>query len=116
MEFRKMVMTSLCARLGFPSSSDVKHLPTMREIWVRSLGREDPPEKAMATHSSGNPLLPGKSHGPRSLIVYSPWGHKESDMTERLHFTSLPVQDSKRDADIKNSLLDSVGETKGGMI
>jgi len=30
-------------------------------------------------------LLPGKSHGQRSLIGYSPWGRKESDMTERLH-------------------------------
>ena len=30
----------------------VKHLPTVREIWVRSLGREDPLEKEMATHSS----------------------------------------------------------------
>ena len=26
-------------------------------------------------------LLPGKSHGCRSLVGYSPWGHKESDMT-----------------------------------
>ena len=32
-------------------------------------------------------LLPGKSHGQKSLIGYSPWGCKESDMTERLHFT-----------------------------
>ena len=31
-------------------------------------------------------LLPGKSHGRRSLVGYSPWGHEESDMTERLHF------------------------------
>ena len=31
-------------------------------------------------------LLPGKSHGWKSLVVYSPWGSKESDMTERLHF------------------------------
>ena len=31
-------------------------------------------------------LLPGKSHGQRSLVGYSPWGHKVSDMTERLHF------------------------------
>ena len=36
---------------------------------------------------NGNPLqyyllLPGKSHGQRSLVGYSPWGHKESDMTE----------------------------------
>ena len=30
----------------------VKHLPTMRETWVRSLGWEDPLEKEMATHSS----------------------------------------------------------------
>ena len=31
-------------------------------------------------------LLPGKSHGRRSLVDCTPWGHKESDMTERLHF------------------------------
>ena len=31
-------------------------------------------------------FLPGKSHGQRSLVGYSPWGHKESDTTERLHF------------------------------
>ena len=31
-------------------------------------------------------LLPGKSHGQRSLVGYSPWGHEASDMTERLHF------------------------------
>ena len=34
-------------------------------------------------------FLPGESHGRRSLVGYSPWGHKESDTTERLHFTSL---------------------------
>ena len=31
-------------------------------------------------------LLPGKSHGRRSLVGFSPWGCKESDMTEQLHF------------------------------
>ena len=31
-------------------------------------------------------LLPGKSHGQRSLVGCSPWGREESDMTERLHF------------------------------
>ena len=31
-------------------------------------------------------LLPGESHGRRSLVGYSPWGRKELDMTERLHF------------------------------
>ena len=35
----------------------------------------------------GNPLqdpLPGESHAQRSLVGYSPWGHKDSDRTERL--------------------------------
>ena len=31
-------------------------------------------------------LLPGESHGGRSLLGYSPWDHKESDTTEWLHF------------------------------
>ena len=31
-------------------------------------------------------LLPGKSHGRRSLVGCSPWGCEESDMTEQLHF------------------------------
>ena len=31
-------------------------------------------------------LLPGKSHGRRSLVGCSPWGREESDMTQRLHF------------------------------
>ena len=31
-------------------------------------------------------LLPGKSHGQRSLVGCSPWGREESDKTERLHF------------------------------
>ena len=38
-------MTSLLAQM-------VKHLPTMRETGVQSLGREDPLEKEMTTHSS----------------------------------------------------------------
>ena len=61
----------------------VKRLPTMRESRVQSLGWEDLPEKEMATHSS---ILPGRSHGQRSLVGYSPWGRKESDTTEQLHF------------------------------
>jgi len=36
--------------------------------------------------------LPGKSHGPRSLVGYCPWGRKESDTTERLHFHFHPLQ------------------------
>ena len=46
---------------------------------VESLGQEDPLEEGMATHTV---FLPGKSHGQRSLVGYTPWGLKESDMTE----------------------------------
>ena len=38
--------------MDFPSGSDIKHLPMMQETWVGPLGREDPLEKGMATHSS----------------------------------------------------------------
>ena len=48
----------------------VKHLPTMQETRVQSLGQEDL-EKEMATHSS---ILPGKSHGRRSLVGYKSMG------------------------------------------
>ena len=37
-------------------------------------------------------LLPGKSHGRRSLVSYSPWGCKELDTTEQLHFLFLPYK------------------------
>ena len=57
----------------------VKNLSAVRETWVQSLGQEDPLEKEMAAHSI---LLPGKSRGQRTLVGYSPWGHKELDMTE----------------------------------
>ena len=44
----------------------LKRLPAMRETWVQSLGREDPLEKEMATHSS-------------ILAWRSPWDCKELD-------------------------------------
>ena len=59
----------------------------MWKTWVLSLGREDPLEKKMATHSST--LLPGKFHGLRSVVGYSPWSCKESDTTEQLRFSSF---------------------------
>ena len=36
----------------FPSGSEVKNPPAMQEMWVLSLGRKDPLEKEVATHSS----------------------------------------------------------------
>ena len=38
--------------LGFPGGSDGKESPAMQETWVQFLGREDPLEEDMATHSS----------------------------------------------------------------
>ena len=38
--------------MGFPGDSEVKNLPAKQETQVQSLGREDPLEKEMATHSS----------------------------------------------------------------
>ena len=57
----------------------VKRLPTMRETWVQSLGREDPLEKEMAIHSS---ILAWKIPWTENLAGYSPRGRKESDTTE----------------------------------
>ena len=66
----------------------VKHLSTMQETWVRSLGQEDSLEKEMATHSS---TLAWKIPWMEELGAgYCPWGLKESGMTERLHFISPP--------------------------
>ena len=56
----------------------VKNLPAVWDTWVQSLGWEDPLEKGMATYSVS---LPGKSHGQRSLVGYSPWSLKELNTT-----------------------------------
>ena len=37
---------------GFPGGSLTTNSPAVQEMWIRSLGREDPLEKEMATHSS----------------------------------------------------------------
>ena len=54
------VFKHLRTNLGFPSDSPLKNMPVMQdvlEMWVQSLGQEDPMEKEMATHSS---ILPWK--------------------------------------------------------
>ena len=48
-------------------AQSVKDLPAMQETQVQSLGGEDPLEEEMATNSI---ILPGKSHGQRSLVGY----------------------------------------------
>ena len=56
--------------------------------WVRNI----PVEKEMATTLV---FLPRKSHGQRSLVGYSPGGHKESDMTEHTLYTRHLKADGK---------------------
>ena len=61
----------------------LKNLPAMQETQVWSLGQKDNPGEG-----NRNPVfLPGEFHAQRSPAGYSPWGHKESDMTEWLHFS-----------------------------
>ena len=83
------VTTSVLIRimlLGFPGGSEGRVCLQCRrpefDPWVRKIPwrRKWQPTPV---------LLPGESHGQRGLVDYSPWDHKESDMTERLHFTSL---------------------------
>ena len=65
----------------------VKHLPVMGETWVQSLGQEDPLEILV-----GNPLqyscLENPMDGGACGLQFM--GRKESDTTERLHFTLTP--------------------------
>ena len=58
-----------------------KNLPVIQETRVQSLGRKDLLEKGWQPTLA---FLPGKSHGERSLVGYSPWGCKELDTTEQL--------------------------------
>ena len=61
----------------------IKCLPTMWETWLQSLGWEDM-EKEMATHFSILAWkIPWMDERGR---LRSPWGLKELDTTERLHF------------------------------
>ena len=67
-------------------------------MWVHSLGQEDPWVEGMAAHSS---ILPGESHGQRSLVGCSPWGLKELDTIEETSHTLLDVTSAISGCDIK---------------
>ena len=71
--------TSLMAQMG-------KNLPAMQETWVWSLGREIPWRREWLPIPV---FLPGEFHWQKSLAGYSPWGHTESDTTERLTHTHM---------------------------
>ena len=78
-----LVSVSLLTK-GLPGDSVVKNPPAIQETWVLSLGGEDPLGEEMATHSS----ILAWEIPQGSLVGYSPWGHKESDTTERLNSSS----------------------------
>ena len=65
---------------GFPGGSDGKEPACNAGDRCSILGQEDPLEKRMATTPV---FLPGEFHGQRSLVGYSPWGHKESDTKKK---------------------------------
>ena len=59
-------------------------------------------------------LLPGKSHGWRSLVGYSLWGRKELDMTEQLHFHfSLSCIGEGNENPLQCSCLETPGDGGG---
>ena len=66
----------------------VTNLPAMQSTWVRSLGKEDPLEKEMATYSS---ILAWRIPWTEELGGLQSMGRKESDTTERLHFLSFTL-------------------------
>ena len=59
----------------------VKNLRATQETWVHSLSQDNLLEKGMEIHSS---ILAWKIPWTESLVGYSPWDHKELDMTECL--------------------------------
>jgi len=59
----------------------VKNLSATQETRALSLGREDPLEKGIASHSS---ILAWRTPWTRSLVGDSLWGSKESDTPDRL--------------------------------
>ena len=76
-------MSNTMVGLGFPGDSEGK-------ASAQNAGNKfDPWVRKIPWRMKWQPtpvLLPGKSHGWRSLVGYSSWGHKELDTTELLHF------------------------------
>ena len=102
------VNNSTHASWASPVTQMVKNLPAMQKTWVQSQGREDPPEKGIQPTPV---FLPGEFHGQRSLAGYSPWGHKESDRTERLTLLTFfmhPVSITVKVLEIEVKLLSHV--------
>ena len=70
--------------MGFVVAQTVKNLPAMQGHGFNPWVRKTPWGKEWL---STPVFLPGESQGQRSLVGYSPWGQKESDITEQLIHT-----------------------------
>ena len=66
-------LTVLSCLPNHHGGSGVTNPPAIQETCVPSLAQEDTVDKELATHSS---ILAWEIHGQRSLVSYSPWGHK----------------------------------------
>ena len=67
----------------------LKNPPAMQAMQIRSLGWKIPWRRAWQLTPL---LLPGESHGQRSLVGYSPWDHTESEATECAHTDKCRAQ------------------------
>jgi len=69
------------SEMGFPVTQMVKNLPAIQEtqVWFNPWIRKIPWRREWLPTPV---FLPGEFRGQRILKGYSPWGHKESDMTE----------------------------------
>ena len=115
---------------AFLVAQTVKHLPTMPETWLRSLGQEDPLEKERAAAAAAvksfqscptlcdprdgsppGPAVPGIKGNPLQYsCLENPMdqepgrlqsvGSKRVDMTEQLHFTSI-LTENRREITLK---------------
>ena len=77
-----------------PVAQGLKRLPSMRETWVPSLGREDSLEKEMATHSS---ILAWRIPWTVELVGYSPWVAKSRTQLSDFTFTFTWVDLAEED-------------------
>ena len=78
-----MAAVTICSDFGAPKNK-VSHCFISPSICREVTG----PDQRRQWHPTPV-LLPGNSHGRRSLVGCSPWGHEESDTTEQLHFHAL---------------------------
>ena len=90
LSFLRCIFLPPLSKMDSLMAQRLKHLPAMWGTWVRSLGRQDPLEKEMATHSS---ILAWRITWMEEPGGLQSTGRNESDTAERLHFHCHFVRD-----------------------